>query len=337
MKKEKVTLKDIAIACNLNPSMVSRVLQYDDPRYSEKTRTLIKETAMRMNYRPNQLARAMRTGKSGIVGLLIGSMTGNFQDEDFPADIVKSITLALLEANYQLLLSLITPQMIRQREVPAMLNDKFFEGVIAYGFHAAVDYVEYLSSYNSNIVLLEGESSRVSSVVHDDFAMGKMVADIFLARNYRDLAIVSADDDLPVHCRRCDGFLTQIAAADREKKIKVTVVKDSPWDEQAGVRAVEKLFQLRQPPQGIMVINDFMAKHVARFLLQHHLNCDVVGIGSDFRVQEKNLTIIASDRYTAGKKSVEILLDKLKKGKECTSVCTTVIPPLKGSDMELFK
>ncbi|MCV6825831.1 MULTISPECIES: substrate-binding domain-containing protein [Halocynthiibacter] len=64
------TLKDIGNALNLSPATVSRALN-GFPEVSEKTRVLVAETAKKMNYRPNQIAKKLVSGRSGMVGMIL--------------------------------------------------------------------------------------------------------------------------------------------------------------------------------------------------------------------------------------------------------------------------
>lgn len=64
------TLKDIGDALSLSPATVSRALN-GFPEVSEKTRALVAETAKKMNYRPNQIAKKLVSGRSGMVGMIL--------------------------------------------------------------------------------------------------------------------------------------------------------------------------------------------------------------------------------------------------------------------------
>ncbi len=65
-----VKLRDVAAQLNLSPSLVSGVLNKRDGVWaSEDTRKRIREAALQMGYRPNAAARALRSGKTGTVGL----------------------------------------------------------------------------------------------------------------------------------------------------------------------------------------------------------------------------------------------------------------------------
>lgn len=76
------TLKDIAKALNLSPATVSRALN-GFPEVNAKTRDLVQETAERLNYRPNQFAQKLVSGRSGMIGLILKPFEASNADSSF--------------------------------------------------------------------------------------------------------------------------------------------------------------------------------------------------------------------------------------------------------------
>jgi DNA-binding LacI/PurR family transcriptional regulator len=66
------SLSDISKATGLSISAVSEILR-DHPRYRPETRQLVFEAARKLNYRPNLMARGLKTGRSMTVGIIVGS------------------------------------------------------------------------------------------------------------------------------------------------------------------------------------------------------------------------------------------------------------------------
>ncbi len=74
----RVTLKDIARETGLSESAVSQVLNNRDCRLSEENKRLIQQTAARLNYRPNRIARGLATNKSDTIGLIVPDIENPF-------------------------------------------------------------------------------------------------------------------------------------------------------------------------------------------------------------------------------------------------------------------
>src|SRR5690554_6414480 len=65
-----VTIIDVAQAAGVSKSAAARVLAQNGSA-SEKTRIMVLEAADRLGYRPNQLARAMKSGTTNIIGIVV--------------------------------------------------------------------------------------------------------------------------------------------------------------------------------------------------------------------------------------------------------------------------
>ena len=75
--EQKNTIYDIAKALNITAATVSRALN-NNPKISESTRKLVLETAAKMNYKQNKLAKSLRNGKSFNVGVIVPRIDSNF-------------------------------------------------------------------------------------------------------------------------------------------------------------------------------------------------------------------------------------------------------------------
>ncbi|NUR90046.1 MAG: LacI family DNA-binding transcriptional regulator [Nonomuraea sp.] len=72
-----VTLADVAEACGLSPSTVSRALS-DPGRVSAATRDKVARTAREMGYTPNRVARSLSMGRTGTIGLIVPDVANPF-------------------------------------------------------------------------------------------------------------------------------------------------------------------------------------------------------------------------------------------------------------------
>jgi LacI family transcriptional regulator len=75
-----VTIRDVALAASVSVKTVSRALN-DHPDVSASTRAAVTATAAALGYRPNLLARALRTGASGMIGLLLPDLLNPYYTE----------------------------------------------------------------------------------------------------------------------------------------------------------------------------------------------------------------------------------------------------------------
>jgi LacI family transcriptional regulator len=93
-----VTIKDIAVALGMSHSTVSRALS-DHAHTSAETKALVRETAHRLGYVPNDSARVMRGESGTLIGLVIPDI-----QNDFYSRIAKLLTDRFRRAGFRLML-----------------------------------------------------------------------------------------------------------------------------------------------------------------------------------------------------------------------------------------
>lgn len=98
-----VTIKDIAAAVGLSHVTVSKVLR-NTGNISEATRKRVLEVADQMRYRPHGIAKSMRDGRTGIIGMIY-SAEGSSRSITTPQLI--GIQTALAKVGYELMLGLL--------------------------------------------------------------------------------------------------------------------------------------------------------------------------------------------------------------------------------------
>lgn len=97
---DMTTLKDISSELGLSVATVSRALN-GFPEVSARTRTLVEETARRMNYRPNRAAQMLVTGRSGMIGMIVPQPRDNPGDRSF-VEIVLGLSQRLADRDIDL-------------------------------------------------------------------------------------------------------------------------------------------------------------------------------------------------------------------------------------------
>jgi LacI family transcriptional regulator len=121
------TLTDIAKATRTSVSTVSRVLSGGavSKRISSGTRQRVSDTARRMGYRPNLIARSLRTRRSNTVALLVSDIANPWFGQ-----IASLVEQALHREGYSLVLCNSGEDLEREREYLDLLPQKGIDGLI---------------------------------------------------------------------------------------------------------------------------------------------------------------------------------------------------------------
>lgn len=72
------TLKDVAQAAGVNYTLVSKLINQPDISIRPETRKRIEEAIRALDYRPSRSARALRLGRSDLLGLVVGDLTNEY-------------------------------------------------------------------------------------------------------------------------------------------------------------------------------------------------------------------------------------------------------------------
>src|ERR1043166_6507364 len=93
-----VTLRDVAEDCDVSIATVSAVVN-GATWVSDETRRRVQTAVDQLGYRPNQLARGLKTRRGYAVGVIVSDLTNPFFTE-----IVRGLSHALRDSSHSLLL-----------------------------------------------------------------------------------------------------------------------------------------------------------------------------------------------------------------------------------------
>lgn len=121
------TLRELARHLGLSPATVSRALN-GFPEVGESTRARVLAASEKFNYSPNQTAKRLATGKSGMVGIVFRSSPGSGMDPHF-VDFLASLSEALAGSDIDLVVH-ISPPSDQLRHYRRFINDGIVDGMI---------------------------------------------------------------------------------------------------------------------------------------------------------------------------------------------------------------
>ncbi len=107
MKREKVTMKDIAKELNLSLATVSYVLNHSEKeKISHDTRFKVLETAKRLGYVPNQTAKSLAKNQSNLIGIIVNfNETASSYYKQQAMDLAGELQQQIHQAGYDTILS----------------------------------------------------------------------------------------------------------------------------------------------------------------------------------------------------------------------------------------
>jgi len=200
----QITLADIARETNTSVSTVSRVLSGGAAaqRISRETRGRITAAASRLGYRPNLLARSLRTRKSNTIALLLADV-GN----PFFGQIASLIEQRLHREGYSLFVCNSSEDAKRESEYLELLPRKAIDGLIIVVTAASKRALADHFGPDVPIVLLDREVPGMSASVTSDQEQGaNALCDALERVGAKRAVLVSGPDSIVTHRRRAEAL-----------------------------------------------------------------------------------------------------------------------------------
>ena len=251
MPQAKITSLDVARLAGVSQSAVSRVFT-PGASASPATAAKVKKAALELGYRPNPIARAMITGKSRIIGLLVA-----YLDNQFYPVALERLSAALQERGYHILVFMAKNSTDGVTEIVQELLDYQVDGIIAASVAVNGDLAERCADAGIPVVLFNRgqDGSGLSTVTSANFEGGRKVADFLVAGGHKRIAHIAGWSGSSTGRDRQRGLTEGLAAHGLEP----THVIDGMYNRDTAAEAARQLMALSDPPDAIFVGNDHMA------------------------------------------------------------------------------
>lgn len=202
--KKKTTIYDIAKELNVTVSTVSRALS-GFPAISEATRNMVIETAKKLNYSPNKLASALKSGKTFIVGVIVPSVQAHFF-----ASVIHSIEKGLKDSGYRIILYQSNESVENEINGVKTLLEAQVDGIMASISLETTDvsHFQEIIKQNKPLILFDRVSTelKVPTVTLNDFKAGYLATQHLIDQGYKNIAFVTTMHKVKIFDDRLEGF-----------------------------------------------------------------------------------------------------------------------------------
>ena len=273
---ERVTSIDVARLAGVSQSAVSRVFT-PGASVSEKTSAKVRVAAEQLGYRPNVMARAMITGKSRIIGLVVA-----YLDNQFYPLAIERLSLALQSRGYHLLVFMAGNAIEKVAEVMGELLDHQVDGIITASVGMSNDLTARCSAAGIPIVMFNRgqDDPRLSEVTSDNLAGSRRATEFLLAAEHKRIAHIMGWQGSSTGRDRAKGFERAMKAAG----LIPFAMADGMYTRETAAAIARDMCSSAKRPDAIFVGNDHMAFAVMdelRFGLGLDVPGDVSIIGYD--------------------------------------------------------
>ncbi|ERK71680.1 LacI family DNA-binding transcriptional regulator [Leifsonia aquatica] len=275
------TLRDVAQLAQVSVRTVSNVVS-DYEHVSEQMRARVLAAIEELDYRPNPVARTLRTGRTGMLALVVPEI-----DVPYFSELARDIIDAAAEVGYRVMIDQTGHDHERERQL--LLGDDrtmLFDGLL---FSPLVTQAELLDMHGATrmpLVLL-GEhdfDGRYDHVAIDNVQAAKDAVAHLVATGRSRIAAIGSQpaEEYATPLQRASGYAEALADAGLpyEPELVRTAAHYSRPD---GYAAAQALLELDERPDAIFCFSDLLAIGAMRAVFDAGLRVpeDVAVIGID--------------------------------------------------------
>lgn len=267
MTQDKVTSLDVARLAGVSQSAVSRVFT-PGASASETTANKVRRAAAKLGYRPNVLARAMVSGRTRIIGLVVA-----YLDNYFYPEALEKLSNALQAKGYHVLIFMASQTAGNIDDVVEEILDYQVDGIIAASVAMSSTLAQRCRDAGVPIVLFNRsqQGEKLATVTSDNFGGGATVAEFLLAGGHQRFGYIAGWEGASTQADREAGFVSTLAKAG--KALHAREVGNFKMDEARD--ATRRMFaDPANRPDALFVANDHMAFAVMD-VLRAELGLDV--------------------------------------------------------------
>lgn len=312
----KPTLKDVAEAAGVSIMTVSNAL-HNKPGVKAETRKKVLETARRLNYVSNSSAKMLRSGRSGIIDVIIGSF-----DNPFYGQLASLISNEIESRGYEALFR--QTNYTEQSEEGAL--SLFCDGVIVITPQLSSERIKQIAMHKPVVLHETSVDDNVFDTVNLSNEDGAADAIRYLyAKGCRDIALVGCHQLEPedmllnlnqpeqLRYRGCYRTFNELGMT-----LDKSNVFSCKWSAEAGKNAAERMIASGRHFDAAFCFTDTVAFGFMQTLYRHGIR-----LPDDFRVigfdgisssaeSSPSLTTIRPDYQEAARALVSNLMARIK-------------------------
>jgi LacI family transcriptional regulator len=212
----------------------------------DETRARVEQIAADLGYRPNAIARGLRTSSTGAIGLILPSLRNPAY-----AHILRGAFRRAWERDFVVVLAEDGGGEQAARAYERLVEEGRIDGLLVASARPDSPFFEHARGSAVPIVFVNRRSAGAGqSVSMREEDAGRLAAEHLLSIGHTHLAHVAGPPDVDTAQRRADGF----TAAAREAGARVEVVH-AAFDEPGGFAAVQELLRTPSTPTALFISN----------------------------------------------------------------------------------
>ncbi|HQE93007.1 MAG TPA: LacI family DNA-binding transcriptional regulator [Anaerolineae bacterium] len=247
-RKLSLTIRDVAEACGVSVSTVSRVLN-DKDDVSAETYEKVRRVIAELGYTSSLAATGMRSRRTNVIGVLVVDL-----GDPFSLELFKGIGRAIHGTEYDLIVY--SSGRIAADTQPGWERRHLsrLDGSITDGVLVVTPTTNDLTSISPLVTIDPHENNLFPAVISTNREGAMMAMEYLIGLGHRRIGYITGRQGLVSSNRRQQGYVDALQQAGLP--VEPELIQAGDYTRETGFRCAQRLFALSNPPTAIFAAND---------------------------------------------------------------------------------
>lgn len=313
------TIVDVARLAGVSTATVSRVLNGRSVR--PDSLQAVEHAVDELEYRPNHTAQSLRRRSSRLIGLTLGDIS-----TPFATAVALGVEEIARAHGFTLVLCNTAEDPDRERHFLEVAYDAQFAGVVMIPASRSAP-VDFLLSTGRPVVAVDRalDSGGVDTILFDDTVLARRATGALIESGARHIACVNGPDSVHTGRYRGAGWRAELA---EHGMLDESLLETTNFRDDEGELAMHRLLERPEPPDAVVVTNNFLGVGVLRALdARGATDVAICVVGEvPFLIGARNpLWTVPLQAREMGERAAKLLIQRID-GKGPASGRTVVLP-----------
>jgi LacI family transcriptional regulator len=315
---KKVSISDIARKAGVSVSTVSFVMNDKavKMRISREVIEKVENVAREMGYRPNQLARGLRTGKTKTIGLIVENISNAFF-----ATLAKTIEDEAKKYDYKVVYCSTDNDEEKARELINMLSQRQVDGYIITPTQHLSEDIRRLLAENKPVVLIDRyfpQHEEIPAVLVDNYEGVAKGTKYLLEKGYRRIALVTIEAEMAHMKDRLQAYYDTMASHGITVDERLVKVVAYQIGRDSALREIKTLLSGADRPDAVFFLTNYLgvlgieAIKDLEIKIPGELGVLCFDDNDIFRLYTPTISVIRQPIEAIGQRAMSALIERLK-------------------------
>lgn len=313
MKKraKPVRIKDVASHAGVSSATVSRVLT-GKPYVRDEVRSRVLAAVEALGYRPDRVARSLRSRSSRVLGLIISDIQNPFWTA-----LVRAVEDVASRHGYAVFLCNSDEDPDKEQLYVDLFRDERVAGVVLTPTHESVASSDALLEAGIPVVAVDRRitGAEIDTVLTNNTEASRALVGHLLDGGHRRIGAVLSDLGITTGRERHQGYRAALAAAGIP--LDPELIRTSRPFEADGYRMASELLDLPEPPSALFTGSQLLTRGALRALLERgHAVPDEVALAAfddiGWTAVRIEVAVAVQPTYAIGETAARLLLERIR-------------------------